>query len=443
MDPEAVWYLDDELGCRFDHDGDPNFRFAPLFYVAEQAAYTLAWPVKDIEEGELLSRDMLRGADNETGQRQVRELVWLDDEEALAMCRGEYQKMAAGEGPTFRLPATSSPKEGAQVLPPVEKYRIFTDNPILRNSALHPQLQFCDDLSQAHIVWCDHNRLDLGTLNANQIVNQFPLDECLSAKEQLSYTVRAKWGRPPWLPTTYDSSAELAAFVGDFLSRRQAQEDNAWIVKPHRMARSMDVYVSNSMDCLLRLSETGPRVICKYIHQPVTIGRKKFSVRFTVMVKSFAPLEAYVYEKFTLSCSPNNFSLDHLDDYKTHTTVMLYRQEADRECETKLKCDAFVEAFTEEYGPGQWETARHAAQEVLRQALEAGAHRGMHHPASRALYGADVMWAHPGLQPRLLELTYAPDCHRIAERCPSFYTDVFSTLLFGQPVNVRPLVGAS
>jgi len=437
MDPESVWYLEDELGSRIEHDADPNFGCIPLFFAPEQAAYTIAWPIKDIQEGEVLTRDMLNGADNETGQRAVRELVWLDDTETLQSCCSSYDDMVAERGPTFHLPATDIGHPGALGLPSADRHLVFTNSALLRGGLKDPRFGFTENPQEAQVLWVDGARIDPETVKPTQLLNQFPCDEWLNAKDQLCYTIRGKYGRPPWLPMTYDMTCELAAFVGDYTHRQAAREDNTWITKPHRMARSMDVFVTDSLDCLLRLAETGPRVVCKYIHQPVTLQKRKFSVRFTVVVRCFVPLEAFTHEHFTLSQSPNEFSLTDLDDYHTHTTVMMYRP--DKECETKLKAPEFIAAFTAEHGPAAWENARSAAEAVIGRALQAGAHRGMHHPAARAIYGADLMWSLPGCQPQLLELTYAPDCHRIVERVPSFYDDVFGALFLGTTQNMRPI----
>ncbi len=84
----------------------------------------------------------------ETGQRAVRELVWLEDEEALAECKAAYQRMRACEGPTFRsdpcLVSTPPLFKGCRTFFFKQKFRIYFQkkkekkgNPGLSQSIIH------------------------------------------------------------------------------------------------------------------------------------------------------------------------------------------------------------------------------------------------------------------------------------------------------------------
>lgn len=46
-----VWYVMDEFGSRIQHSDQPSFATAPLFYVPQQIAYTVLWPLRDLETG--------------------------------------------------------------------------------------------------------------------------------------------------------------------------------------------------------------------------------------------------------------------------------------------------------------------------------------------------------------------------------------------------------
>ena len=41
----------DELGSRVQHDDDPTVRMVPFFYGPKKCAFTLMWPIKDLDEG--------------------------------------------------------------------------------------------------------------------------------------------------------------------------------------------------------------------------------------------------------------------------------------------------------------------------------------------------------------------------------------------------------
>lgn len=46
-----VWYIMDEFGSRIQHSDQPSFAAAPLFYMPQQIAYTVLWPLRDLETG--------------------------------------------------------------------------------------------------------------------------------------------------------------------------------------------------------------------------------------------------------------------------------------------------------------------------------------------------------------------------------------------------------
>lgn len=46
-----VWYIMDEFGSRIQHADVPSFATAPFFYMPQQVAYTLLWPLRDVDTG--------------------------------------------------------------------------------------------------------------------------------------------------------------------------------------------------------------------------------------------------------------------------------------------------------------------------------------------------------------------------------------------------------
>lgn len=56
-----VWYIMDEFGSRIQHADVPSFATAPFFYMPQQLAYTLLWPLRDLDTGEEVTRDFAYG----------------------------------------------------------------------------------------------------------------------------------------------------------------------------------------------------------------------------------------------------------------------------------------------------------------------------------------------------------------------------------------------
>ena len=49
--------------------------------------------------------------------------------------------------------------------------------------------------------------------------------------------------------------------------------DNHWIVKPWNLARALDTHVSKSLPHILKQVLTGPKIVQKYLHDPVLFDR--------------------------------------------------------------------------------------------------------------------------------------------------------------------------
>ena len=55
FDRKIYYYVLDEVGSRFLQSENPTFEIVPFFYGPQQIAYSLCWPVRDLEEGETCS----------------------------------------------------------------------------------------------------------------------------------------------------------------------------------------------------------------------------------------------------------------------------------------------------------------------------------------------------------------------------------------------------
>jgi len=247
--------------------------------------------------------------------------------------------------------------------------------------------------------------------------------------------------------------------------------DNVWIVKPWNQGRSQGVVVTESLPQILRLMETGPKVVCKYITRPVTLqGGHKFDLRLYLLVRKGAPKpEAYLHRRVLCRMSNEVFSLADWENFGRHMTVFHYR--ADMLTKHQLEFEEFMKIFDEEYGMGAYAKAREGMEVMAADVLEAACFfgddcseeedektegvvgggkggstggrkmEGMGHLArGRALLGLDVMLEWVGdeetgkvMVPRLLEVTYAPDLRRVLREHVDFVNEVFQTLIYDEP----------
>ena len=113
------------------------------------------------------------------------------------------------------------------------------------------------------------------------------------------------------------------------------------------MARSIDTWVSNNCDQIVRLVETGPKIAQKYIDRPLTFNKRKIDLRYVVVLKSLLPLQLYIANEFYIRFSNKDFEMSEstFQEYETHFTVNNYSEAGMK----NLRCEPFMEEFNKEY----------------------------------------------------------------------------------------------
>jgi tubulin--tyrosine ligase-like protein 12 len=259
--------------------------------------------------------------------------------------------------------------------------------------------------------------------------------------------------RPVWLAETYNMTSEFPELIAEYIHRSQLawsegekeDEANHWICKPWNMARSIDTCIAQNAPHLARLTETGPKVACKYIHRPLLIDERKFDFRFLVMVKSTEPLELYLSGVSWLRIANTPFSMDNFQDFQKHFTVMNYSDFGVRIMDNT----EFVQRFEDEYPSEDWPRVHAEICASIKQLFTFATAQppplGLGRCSkSRGLYGVDVMlsWetneetGEEFIRPVILEVNFQPDCTRACKFFPSFYNDLMNVLVLDKADDV-------
>uniref|UniRef100_A0A8C9G622 Tubulin tyrosine ligase like 12 n=1 Tax=Pavo cristatus TaxID=9049 RepID=A0A8C9G622_PAVCR len=425
-----VWYIMDEFGSRIQHSDQPSFATAPLFYMPQQIAYTVLWPLRDLETGGKLSLPVCL----------LLLLFLMPTTEGRPYSDKSLSTAILAENKE-KLPIAINPS----VYDKDKVFKVFTDIQQVLNSLTHPRFVFTDNEAEADILYNFSHfkdyRLKLSEERPEVMLNQFPCENLLTVKDCLASISRRAGGPdgPRWLPRTFNLQTELPQFICYFQQRERRGEDNHWICKPWNLARSLDTHITNSLNNIIRHRESSPKVVCKYIENPVLfhredVGMVKFDIRYVVLLRSVKPLKLYVYDVFWLRFSNRAFSLDDLDDYEKHFTVMNYapgvtlKQVSQQSKIFPYLCVANIfKAFAELF---QVASAKPAPLGIC------------DYPSSRAIYAIDLMlkWdtSRDGkriMQPQILEVNFNPDCDRACKYHPTFFNDVFSTLFLDEADN--------
>ncbi|XP_069484227.1 tubulin--tyrosine ligase-like protein 12 [Ambystoma mexicanum] len=448
-----VWYIMDEFGSRIQHSDEPTFGTAPFFYMPHEVAYTILWPLRDLENGEEVVRDYAYG-ESDPLIRKCMLLPWVLADLSHVNCHTpepsdeHYQAVVMENKETLPLPISSP------VYPKDKIFKVYTELRQVLNNVDHPRFQFTNDDSEADILYNFSHIKDYRRLSEERphvMLNQFPCESLLTVKDLLASISRraADSGGPKWLPLTFNLRTELPQFIRTFQQREQRGEDNHWICKPWNLARSLDTHVTNSLACIIRQRESMPKVVSKYIEDPVLFDREdvglvKFDIRYIVLLRSVKPLKLYVYDVFWLRFSNRPFALNDLDDYEKHFTVMNYAQNVELK---QVHFNEFIPLFEKQYPEHPWKGIQTEIFKTFVELFQAAAARPApfgicHYPSSRAVYAIDLMlkWdtersGKRTMYPQILEVNFNPDCTRACKYHPTFFNDLFSALFLDETNN--------
>ncbi|XP_027339561.1 tubulin--tyrosine ligase-like protein 12 [Abrus precatorius] len=455
LDETSVWYVMDELGSALRHSDKPNFRVAPFLFMPEgnlasAVSFSILWPTQNVQKDDECTRDFLLGI-GEDKQRSARLTAWFHTPHNYFI--QAYEKHNQKLQSTSLLPPTIQSSGRSICQPDRCPLRVYTDIPHVEEYLTHPEFAITKEPKDADIIWTsvqvDEDTKRATGITDQQYINQFPFEACLVMKHHLAETIQKAHGSPQWLQPTYNLETHLSQLIGDYCVRKREGLDNLWILKPWNMARTIDTTVTDNLPAIIRLMETGPKICQKYIEQPALFQGKKFDLRYIVLVRSMHPLEIFLSDCFWVRIANNQYSLDRSSffEYETHFTVMNYRGRLNHK-----NVQDFVREFEEEHQV-KWLDIHARVRNMIRSVFEAAAaaHPEMHSPTSRAMYGVDVM-LDSSFQPKLLEVTYCPDCTRackydmeivvgeggVAKGC-DFFNNVFRCLFLNEFSQVSPL----
>ncbi|KAI9191719.1 hypothetical protein LWI28_012507 [Acer negundo] len=416
IDETSVWYVMDELGSALRHSDEPNFRVAPFLFMPEgnlasAVSFSILWPIQNVHKGDECTRDFLFGI-GEDKQRSARLTAWFHTPENYFI--QEYEKHCKKlhvKDSTYLHAVSSTTKslyhgDGCAL-------RVYTDIPQVEEFLTRPEFVVTTEPKDADIIWTsfqvDEEMKKATGITDQQYVNQFPYESCLVMKHHLAETVQKAHGPPEWLQPTYNLETHLSQLIGDYHVRKRDGLDNLWILKPWNMARTIDTTVIDDLSAIIRLMETGPKICQKYIEHPALFQGRKFDLRYIILVRSVDPLEIFLSDVFWVRLANNPYSLDKHSffEYETHFTVMNYGRRMNH-----MNTPEFVKKFEQEHQV-KWFEIHQRVKKMIRSVFESAAavHPEMHSPKSRAMYGVDVM-LDSSFQPKLLEVTYCPDCTR-------------------------------
>jgi len=252
------------------------------------------------------------------------------------------------------------------------------------------------------------------------------------------------FGRSLWLPESYNLETQLPNFIGDYLERKKGGKSLVFIVKPWNLARGIGHVITDNIDCVIRLMETGPKIACEYITNPSLYEDLKYDLRFIALLRSVDPLEIYVYKPFLVRFANKPFSMDEFEDYEKHMTVMTFTPYNLKEIEHTDFISTFEKAENTLNKPKtKWEKVEKEIHKIIYDTLVAAKltkNGGLkHRPHSGAIYGFDIILDEDN-NGHLLEVNYCPNCVRLQKYNPLFFEGVFKVLFTNNNTNMDEFI---
>lgn len=199
-----VWYIMDEFGSRIQHADMPSFATAPFFYMPQQVAYTLLWPLRDLDTGEEVTRDYAYG-EADPLIRKCMLLPWapadmLDLSSSTPEPPAKYYQAILEENKE-KLPLTISPV----ARPQGHIFRVHCDVQQVLSHLTHPRFTFTDSEADADVYFHFSHFKDYTKLSQESpqvLLNQFPCENLLTVKDCLASIARRAGGPegPPGYP---------------------------------------------------------------------------------------------------------------------------------------------------------------------------------------------------------------------------------------------------
>ncbi|GAN06073.1 hypothetical protein MAM1_0110d05550 [Mucor ambiguus] len=450
---QTAWYINDEVGSAICHSSDPNVVCLPFIFsrgATGMIPYSVFFPIKDIEAGEIITCDLLP----KSVQRESDKLAYLfafqdrivltaelqsKRDELVKYFKQEYEKL---QNQTFAPPEahTLSPEQVLDALRKEaesktkgEPITICTDTTFIQQFLKLDHVKFTTDPAKADILWTSQDFQGWDSLEPHQIINQFPNEKCLTYKHNMAELIQKTYGMPNWFMPTYNIMTQLSEVVGDYLNSEENEETNLWILKPWNMARGLGLDITNNLSEIVRQHDNPvPKIAQRYLVSPCLYNGKKFDLRYIVLMRRTEPnLLALVYNMFWTRLANKKYDLDNLDDYECQFTVMNYSKYE----MTQLDHKSFIHNMEKQHNI-KWDQVQKDINAAIKNLLVAAAStpeplglagRDTSKFDTFSVFGFDIMLT-DDFKPVVIETNFSPDCTRACQYDPEFVNNIFSVV---------------
>ncbi|KAJ2745861.1 hypothetical protein GGI20_001807 [Coemansia sp. BCRC 34301] len=216
---QTNWYVQDEVGLSVAHSSDPNVRCLPFIYLSAQgqvSPFSILWPIKSIENGDVLTRDFCPSWLRDSRQRQAYlQAIFPAPTQPLldaylAFTRELEQTAASATRAT--LPASPAP--------PSQARRVFVSEaiPEVKESISAAGFEVVGSTGEADIVLDDDIAARTG-----KMTSQHPLNSVFGSTDKTVLALQSVAGVQDWQSPGFHLPTQASEFIGAAL-----MDSNSW-----------------------------------------------------------------------------------------------------------------------------------------------------------------------------------------------------------------------
>ena len=271
------WYIMSKIGSALTHSNHPNFKCSPFIYSNLGRAYSIIWPIKDVGEGAMCTRNFI---------------PQIMPNESLDICKirlkAFFEKKISTEKP--------NKDEGGESISEIDELKeiqiLKISSKALTNSDIKVSLGVYKDcltkkaaaalnLTVVSDATDDSNlhllTLDKTTINVDGDI--LPTVEMVANRDYFQNYLQYRCGKADWFVWSYILPNNLVEFNTEF---EKSDLTQYWLARPvDKRLLQMEKFVSSQFTRIVRTSEVGVGSIalskCKY--HSLTLRVETFAFR--------------------------------------------------------------------------------------------------------------------------------------------------------------------
>ncbi|EDR26061.1 hypothetical protein, conserved [Entamoeba dispar SAW760] len=441
---KCLWYLLDNVGISVIYSKTPNCKLIPFYFIPTETFYTLLLPIQKIEYAEMISCDYLTPLQLLPDEYTAIPLRnrFIEAQEVVNEIINSYEKKEIKE--ENKLIELYQIKQQEYTNIPI---KIYSQNDLIKKYLTIKPFEHTEIIKESNGIfllnYLEDEEIEIfkGT---NTYIDQFEGEKTLTINKELYHTLKLAYGKEyiKIIPETFDFSnfEEVKEFIITYFKREKEGLDNYWIIKPITRIEGNRNGIFNNINAIIKIANSIPCIISKYIIEPLLLNERKFELRFIVLMKydilwkSQKP-DIYLYDRFWSYFTNNTFNLDDLNDYERHFTSKKYGNKINKICDID-----FIKQFNEKYGKEyKWENLKEKIELLISRTFDAGiqTHKYKFEINSCAIYGIDIM-IDSHFNPFLHQIKFQPDCTDACKDDNEFYNKIF-TCFFKEQCNAKQI----